>query len=156
MGWCVATVYKGQVFAGYIAQIPGVDEPIRWKFRGMWPALRAKYAKELEACTTPEEQESLIIATMARMIIEWNLKYPDTHPDEKKRGQHVPVDAEVIRDDLMTHVRNRIMAISTWQQFSDVDPQQAIAEHEKAIQAKANGKSAAELFEEIDGHLVKN
>ena len=152
----MATCFKGQVFKGYLAMVPGVEGPIRWEYRGMWPALRTKYMKDLSACTSEEDQEILVLATMARMVVKWNLEYPKNHPDEKKRGQVVPIDANVIRDDVMVHVRNLIMAVSTWQKFSDPDPQDSVEDQEKAIQAKVSGKSAADMFSEVDAELVKN
>lgn len=152
----MATVYKGQIFSGYISQIPGVVGPIRWTYKGMWPELRVKYGKDLEACTTPEEQEAFILSTLAKMVVKWDIKYPANHPDESKRGQLVPIDADVIRTDVMVHVRNRIMAISTWATFSDIDPQAAVEENRKVIDAKASEKSAAQMFDEVDTALTKN
>jgi hypothetical protein len=152
----VATVYRHQLFKGYIAQIPGVDGPIRWTYKGMWPELRIKYGKDLESYSSTSEQETYILNTMANMIVKWDIRYPSDHPDESKRGQVVPIDADVIRSDVMVHVRNRIMAISTWQAFSDIDPLVAIEESRKTIDAKSEGKTAAEMFDEVDEEVVKN
>lgn len=152
----MATVYKGQIFKGFIALIPGVKEPIRWRYKGMWPALRTKYQRELDACNTPDEQEVTILAMMSKIIVEWNLKYPTDHPDKDKKGQPVPIDADVIKADVMVHVRNRIMAISTWQAFSDPDPLDTTAEQARSVEAKASGKTAAEMFDEEDDATTKN
>ncbi len=152
----MATCFKGQVFKGYLAMVPGVDGPIRWKYRGMWPAARTKYLKDLAACSSEDDQEVLQLSTMAKMIVEWNIKYPDNHPDPAKRGQVVPIDATVIRDDIMVHVRNLLMAVSSWQKFSDLDPLDSVKDQEQTVRAKADGKSAADMFDEVDDALVKN
>lgn len=136
--------------------VPGVEGPIRWWYKGMWPALRTKYSRDLSAITTEEEQEAFVIATMSKMITEWNLTYPKNHPDESKRGQVVPINADVIREDVMVHVRNFIMAVSTWQKFSDTDPQDSIEDQKSAIEAKLKSKTPADMFDEADDNLVKN
>ena len=93
---------------------------------------------------------------MAKMIVKWDIKYPADHPDASKRGQVVKIDPDVIKSDVMVHVRNRIMAISTWQQFSDVDPEMKIADQVKAVADRAASKTVAQMFDNIDEENVKN
>lgn len=152
----MATCFKGQTFSGYIAQIPGVDGPIRWEYRGLWPEARVQYSRDLEACVNPDEQEAFILGTMAKMVVKWDIKYPKNHPDPEKRGQVVKIDPDVIKSDVMVHVRNRIMAISTWQQFSDVDPQVKIEEQIDAVKKRGTSKSVSDMFDNIDGDNVGN
>jgi hypothetical protein len=152
----MGTCYKGQIFKGYIAQIPGVDGPIRWEYRGLWPEARVQYGRDLERFTTPDEQEAYILATLATLLVKWDLKYPDNHPEPDKRGQIVKIDPDVIKSDVMVHVRNRIMAISTWQAYGDVDPQLKIDEQVKAVKDRAENKTVADLFAKLDEANVKN
>lgn len=154
----MGTVFKGQTFPGYIspANAPGLTEGIRWTFRGMWPELRTKFLTDIEQLASSEEKETLMLSYMEQMIVEWDLKYDPKHPDKQKAGKVVPIKADVIKTDVMLHIRNRIFAISTWQTHSDIDPKTSNKQQVTQVQQKVSGKSPAELFADIDRELVGN
>ena len=152
----MATIYKKQLFQGYIKPQHNVHGPIRFTYKGLWPFLRAKYFADIRAANDDEAGEAVAISTMAGAITQWNLVYPDHHPDQEKRNKPVPINAEVIRDELMTHVRNHMMGIITFGIDSDVDPEATIAEQMKQIQQKASRKTLAEIMAEGDEALVGN
>ena len=115
-----------------------------------------KFLTDIEQLQTSEEKEALMLSYMEQMIVEWDLRYDQKHPDKQKAGKVVPVKADVIKTDVMLHIRNRIFAISTWQSHSDIDPKIANKQQVAQLQQKASGKSPAELFAEIDKELVGN
>lgn len=153
----MATIYKGQVFKGYIAPQHNVHGPVRFEYKGLWPIYRAAYFRELRMTGTDEDAgESVVANMMAMMITSWNLEYPKKHPDTAKAGQPVPRTAEAIKGDLMVHLRNRIVNIMTFASDSDIDPEDPIEEQVEKIKARDTQKTLAELAAEADAELVGN
>jgi hypothetical protein len=93
---------------------------------------------------------------MEQIIVKWDVTYSKDDPDKSKAGKVVPIKADVIKEDVMLHVRNRIFAVSTWQAFGDIDP--TLPNKDKVAQAQqmAGAKSPASWFEKKDDDLVKN
>lgn len=152
----MATVYPGQVFPGYIKPQHGVHGPIRFSYKGLWPEARAQYFRQLQAASTDEEGEAVAISTMKMCLVQWNLKYPENHPNKKKAGKPVPITEDALQNDVMVHLRNHIMNVLTWAIPSDVDPEEPLESKIEKINQKASGKSIAELIAEADAALVGN
>jgi len=153
----MATIYPGQVFPAYIAPQHNVHGPIRFSYKGMWPDFRQKYFIDLRACGDDMAAgEAIIASTMKLLITEWNLKYPEDHPDKSKAGQPVPITEDAIKKDVMSHVKNRMINIMTWGDTSDVDPDAPLTKQLKVVEQKVAGKRLEELMAEADAAMVGN
>jgi hypothetical protein len=152
----MATIYPGQVFPAYIKPQHNVHGPIRFSYKGMWPDFRHKYFLDIRAAEDDAASEAVAISAMELLITKWNLEYPKDHPDKEKAGKPVPITAEAIKSDVMSHVRNHMINIITWGVASDVDPEAPVAQQVKAVEQKAAGKKLAELMAEADAALVGN
>lgn len=152
----MATIYRQQLFKGYIKPQHGVHGPVRFTFKGLWPDARAKYFQQVSATTSEDEAEAVIVSAMETLIVDWNLMYQQDHPDTAKRGKPVPRTAEVLRKEVMTHVRNHMMNIITFATASDVDPEESILDQIAKIDQKADKRDLAEIMAEADAELVGN
>ena len=116
-------IHDGMTRKGFIAARPYVNPDIRFHYRPMTIVERSRFYTELGEHKADENQQAVACFMLSRYLVSWNLTYPDTHPDEKKRGKPFPCnDADTIFNELDPHVQRLVAAIITGQISSMVDP----------------------------------
>lgn len=152
----MAVVYRNQITKGYIAPLRYVHDGIRFRYKLWWPEMREAHMKKVRACATEEEATKVVCVMVQWSLVDWNLNYPENHPDALKAGQAVPITLDVITNELMSHVRHRIASIMSCQSESDIDPLDEVEAQMKQLEDRAASRTPEQLMREADEAMVKN
>lgn len=123
----------------------------------MWPAFRAWYLDKIRKTANNEEAELVAADTVAGLLTEWNVTYPENHPDASLRGKPVPITPDVLLKDCYPPTYNRLMNVVLGMTEGDVDPEDSVAEQLKTVRNQSYSPDELQkLLAEADAEKVGN
>ena len=150
-------VFEGKTAKFYLRGVRNVHGPIRGRFRVMWPDFRAKYLETIRGSKDNKEAELWSAKAVASLLSEWNVTYPNDHPNEDLRGKPVPITPDVLLKECYPPTYNRLMNVVLGMSEGDIDPDDSIEDQLKTVDNQ--NKSAEELQQmlaKIDAEKVGN